>query len=129
MSLIHDNTIKSYSIDFENEMLTIETRYEDSGVHEKTSIVFRGYLMHVFYSEMKGSIIFDIAECPIDIFSKKNYEVLARLREHDCPIISEHIHDLINRPKASRFKVFSISSVLGLYGWVVAEQMEINTNT
>jgi len=123
--MVHDNTIESYSVDYENELLVIKTRYNYTDTPEKTNVVFHGYLFHIFYSEMNGSTIFDIVESPLSVFFEKEHESLNRLKKHDSFIMSKSAHDLKCYLGENNLKAFYISSVHGLYGWVIAKEMEI----
>ena len=43
MSMVHDNMILSFNVDFEAETLTLFTEYHSDRLHEKTAIIFAGY--------------------------------------------------------------------------------------
>ncbi|EQC2365061.1 hypothetical protein ACY3ET_000062 [Listeria monocytogenes] len=49
---MHDNIIKSYQVDFENEQLRLRTEYSyGDKVNENTDIIFESYLAHLFENE------------------------------------------------------------------------------
>ena len=125
MSFIHDNTIQSYNVDFEAEMLTIKTLYHTDKIIEKTDVVFMGYLAHSFDHEMKNSIIFDIEEYPFNLFFEENSLFLQERKDYGWPILYPTENELIKFFKTHDYKIFEVCSSLGLSGWIFAKQMEI----
>jgi hypothetical protein len=127
MSQVHDNEILSYQVDFEHEQLLLKTRYF-FGDHltENTDIIFDGYLTHIFNHECKGSILFDIEECPLSIFIEREHEMIAENRNYAWPInyqTDDTRAELTAFMQENGYKVFEVSSSYGLYGWVLAKQM------
>ncbi|ECR2370135.1 hypothetical protein F1Q98_03745, partial [Listeria monocytogenes] len=79
ISQVHDNIIKSYQVDFENEQLRLRTEYSyGDKVNENTDIIFESYLAHLFENEQKDSIIFDIEECTPTLFYEQNQELIEK---------------------------------------------------
>jgi len=77
MSMVHDNIIKSYCVDFDLEMFVMKTVfYTNDEVVEKTDVIFNGYFTHNFGNECKGSVIFDIEEYPLELFLEQEHELL-----------------------------------------------------
>jgi hypothetical protein len=58
MSEIHDNIIKSYTVDLENKKISFNTVYYDNDITEETSIEFFNVMGHIFSNVIKDSIIF-----------------------------------------------------------------------
>jgi len=123
--MVHDNIIKSYHVDFENKDLTMKTEYETPTLHEKTDVVFTGYLTHIFSTEMECNIIFDIEEWPLALFLKEESELLKDEKNYGWPISYDTEADLIGFFTINGYKVFNISSSCGLHGYVLAKSMEI----
>ena len=126
--MVHDNRILSYQVDFENEILTLKTQYNTDEIHEKTDVIFTGYLTHIFYNADKHSIIFDIEEYPLNSFLENEYELLEEQKNYCWPINYETTNDLINYFQSNTYKVFSVASSYGLYGYVLAKEMNVVVN-
>ena len=124
MSMVHDNVIKSYQINFEDETLIFRTQY---GTEETTDVIFTSYLAHIFHCEMKDSIIFSIEEHPVDDFLKDERETLEKRKGCAWPIMYDTTDDFLNYLQIHSYKAFFLSSTLGLFGWVLAKQMDITT--
>jgi len=124
--MVHDNVIRSYSLDFEAETLTMKTLYHTDSVFEKTDVIFRGYLAHVFENETKGSIIFDIEEYPLNLFLKNERTLLAKKKKYAWPFYYQAETEFVGFFQAHGYKIFEIRSSYGLCGFVFAKQMEIN---
>jgi hypothetical protein len=124
MSIVHDNIIKSYLVDFEKETLIFKTQYE---AQENTDVIFTGYLTHIFCCEIKNNIIFDIKEHPLNEFLKDEQELLEKQKNSAWPVSYDTTADLLNYLQVNKYKAFFVSSSLGLSGWVLAKQMDIIT--
>ena len=125
MSLIHDSIIQSYKVDFEAEALIINATYFMGEILEKLEVSFEGYLAHAFENEMKGSIVFDIQECPLDLFFKRESALVRERKSFGWPISYETENELIKFLQTHKYKAFEISSSYGLCGWVFAKQMNV----
>ena len=127
MSMVHDNIILSYQADFESGTLTLKTRYYNDEFCEDTDVVFTGYLTHIFYDILgeNRNIIFDIEEYPMNLFLERERELLSKRKNHCWPISYENFEDLINFFQSNTFKVFSIDSSLGLWGYIIAKEMNV----
>ena len=125
MSMLHDNFIKSYTMDFEKGTLVLKTEYHGGEVFEKTDVIFTGYLAHVFYDEMIDNIIFDVEEITVEQFLERERETLEKRKNYSWPIRSETANALSEYLQTSGYRVFSVDSSSGLYGSVIAKQMDI----
>ena len=124
MWYVHDSIIESYQVNFEDELLIINTKYDDNIICEKTEVIFTGYLTHIFYNEMKNSIILDIEECRLNSFFEDERELLEERRKCGWPIMYETENDLFNYLHANKYKAFIIYASLGLNGWVLAKKID-----
>jgi len=134
MSMVHDNVILRYNVDFEKEIMIIGTSYYSNRVgekviHELTDIVFSGCIAHIFYNEMKDSVIFDIEEVPMNNFLNKEKDMLDAKRKAGWPIYYEDKEELAGFLQNNNYKAFCIMSSVGLSGWVLAKNMEFITDT
>jgi len=123
--MIHDNIIKSYCVNFEAKTLTINTIYKVVKAMELTDIIFTGYLVHEFNNAMSGSVIFDIIECPLDLFLQRECELLRKNKNYGWPIIYETESDLASFFQINGYNAYEIFSTLGLSGFVLAKHMDI----
>ena len=119
MFQVHDNVIKSYTVDFENATLIINTHYQDRKICEDTNVIFRGYLTHVFENEIKGSIILDIEELSLKQFLESEQELLNEQKNYDWPIAYKNEKELVDYLESNEYKAYEILSSYGLNGWVL----------
>ena len=128
MSMVHDNIILSYRVDFESDTLTLKTQsYLCEQTSEEIDVIFTDYLTHIFCDEIKGSIIFDVEERSVDFFIKQERKLIENKRNYCWPIHykADDVHaELTEFMHKSQYKAFEISSSYGLNGWVLAKQME-----
>ena len=124
MSIVHDNTIQSYTVDFETDTLIIKTLHCTDKTQEKTNVIFTDYLAHTFDGEMKGSIIFDIREYQLEHFLREELNMMREQRRFGWPMYYKTENELIEFFQTNGYKVFEISSSYGLCGWVFAKQMD-----
>ena len=89
MSMVHDNMILSFNVDFEAETLTLFTEYHSDRLHEKTAIIFAGYLTHIFEHQQKNTIILDIEEESSEYFIESNKRILEKSVNYGYPIASQ----------------------------------------
>ena len=132
MSMVHDNVILSFNVDYEAETLTLLTEYHTEKLHEKTTIVFSDYLTHIFEHQQKNTIILDIEEESSEYFVESNKSFLEQSVNYGYPIayqtknpMGELGHYLIDRD----YKTFLLSSSYGMGGWIVAKKMTTEVST
>ncbi|NLC23217.1 MAG: hypothetical protein GX776_01905 [Oxalobacter sp.] len=125
MSQIHDNRILSYTVDLGNERIVFDTEYHAGAQHERTAIVFGSVCAHAFENEDKGSIIFDIEAASLEDFIEDNRDLLGQKKRYGWPLLYASEAELLEKMREARQQYFVIDSSFGLYGWVLAETMEI----
>jgi len=129
MSQVHDNIILSYQVDFKNERLILKTQYyRNDGACENTNIIFNNYFTHLFNRMIKGSVIFDVEECPLSFFLEREQKLFEDHKGYGWPILykTDNIQtELTEFIRKNSYKVFDIDPSYGLYGWVLAKQMEM----
>ena len=130
MSMVHDNTIKAYCVDFEAETLTLKTQYQSrtSGIIENTDVIFKDYLAHDFEYVQKGNMIFDIEEYPLSMFFERERDILEKGKSFCWPVYYKTEKELFDFFQANNYKIFEISSSYGLSGFVFAKHMDIIVN-
>ena len=102
---LHDNRVLRYCADFEAHTLHMDTRTEAG---EKVSVHFTGLLAHWFENVIQDNILFGMDEITVDGFFQqyKDEELRKRMER-------EHI------------RVFVIDSSLGLCGFVLAQEVDL----
>jgi len=123
--MVHDNRIISYQVDFENKILALKTEYWSGSIHEKTDVIFTGYLTHIFHNVSEHNIIFDIEEYCLDLFLEHERELLEEQKNYGWPLSYKVKDDLVNFLQLNTYKVFSIDSSCGLYGYVIAKKIDV----
>lgn len=121
---VHDNEILSYQVDICNKTLQIFTQYYDK---EKTSITFTGLRGHRFENVTYMNVISSISQVTIDSFISENRDLLERGLQCAFPIAAKNCEALRAYLEKHKLKVFEIDSVLGLYGFVIASEISIET--
>jgi len=128
MSMVHDNIIKGYSVDFDAETLILKTLYQADEILENTDVVFTGYLAHDFDHVVKYNIIFDINEWPLSLYLERERDMLEKARKYGWPISYKTESELIGFFQVNGYKVYLIGSSCGLSGFVLAKNMNIIVN-
>ncbi|MDR1274664.1 MAG: hypothetical protein LBK12_08940 [Odoribacteraceae bacterium] len=127
MSAIHDNIIKSYTVDLENDTISLNTVYYNGDVREETSIEFYHVMGHLFSNVLKNSILLDVYNHGMDHFIRDNKAALAKGENYGWPVNHKGHDDLINILKQNNQKYYVVRTSYGMDGWVLAEKMKINT--
>lgn len=127
MSIVHDNEIISYEVDFQKEHIKIHTRYQNADMKEEIDILFVDVISHMFEHQLKGSIILDICESGIDHFIKDNKELLMKNHEYCWPLPFKSIEDLKIKLTEENYKYIILMSSYGMNGWVLAKNYKIIT--
>lgn len=119
---IHDNKIISYSVDFRDNKISFTTI---NSRNEIIKIIFYGTLAHQFKMEMPNSILLDI-ECSNGInMIEENTELLEQTKDYSWPIGYNNVEQLREKLINEKYSYYTISSSLGLFGWITAKEMEI----
>ena len=111
---LHDNRVLRYCADFEAHTLHMDTQTEAG---EKVSVRFTGLLAHWFENVIQDNILFGMDEITVDGFFQQYPDLLGG------PICS--IEELRKRMEREHIRVFVIDSSLGLCGFVLAQEVEL----
>lgn len=119
---LHDSVILNYTVDFKEKTLTINTEDDNFKINE---VIFRNYLAHSFNNVVIDNIIFDIEEVSIENFIESNKKFLEDNIKYGFPSLhtNEGMIGLKNALKDNEYKVFEISSSLGLNGFIIAKEV------
>ncbi|WP_186430399.1 hypothetical protein [Clostridium sp. BSD9I1] len=125
-SQVHDNEIKSYFIDFDNDILKMNTCWQDK---ENTTIEFTGLLAHKFENVVNLNIIFGLYQMAIEWFIEAENENLLEALKFGFPSMKAgNCDELMRELKNEKYKVFGLNSSLGLCGYVIAKDIKITIN-
>lgn len=133
LGIIHDGIIKKYEVDFEKNEITFYIKIEENGLLVKVNdrkeaiVTFKDVFSHKFdrILKSKSNIQDEIFEGTIDDFYKynkkdiedKKLEYLLNMC-NDSEIVEEKL-------KRENYKYYSIDSIFGLNGWILAKNMTI----
>ena len=118
---LHDNRVLRYCTDFEAHTLHMDTRTEAG---ENVSVHFTGLLAHWFENVIQDNILFGMDEITADVFFKQYKEMLDRTVSYGFPACCS-IEELRERMEREHIRVFVIDSSLGLSGFVLAQEVEL----
>ena len=118
---LHDNRILCYCADFASHTLHIDTQNEDG---EKVSICFSGLFAHWFENMIRDNILFGMDEISVDGFFELYKELLDRTISYGFPACCS-LQELNERMKQEKIRVFVIDASLGLCGFILAQEVEI----
>ena len=132
---IHDNTVKSYCVDFENNLITIITDNSNyDKPDENVKLLFIDAIGHFFEKEhdMGQNILFDIHEYTFDEYVKDiginhliENIVSGKLGIYETELYCDQEKELIEYFKNNNFKYYSINGCVGMYGWIVAKDFKV----
>ena len=118
----HDNTLNSYEVDIDKQMLILHTTAENSA---KVDAKFIGVLSHRFEDVELRNIIFDIEDVSIETFIQLYSSEIPKWLKSGFPISVENSDELYARLTENGHKAFLIFSSLGLSGFVIAKELFI----
>ena len=122
---VHDHKIMSYDVNFATDNLVIHTEYGDDGGYKICDVAFNGYFTHKFNDAAKNSIIFEIEKYDIPAFIEDHQLMLEEKRKYRWPIKYETEEELMRYLSDGEYYYYVLSSISGLYGWVLAKEMTI----
>ena len=114
---LHDNRVLRYCADFEAHTLQTE-------IGEKVSVHFTGLLAHWFENVIQDNILFGMDEITVDGFSQQYKDLLGGTISYGFPACCS-IEELRERMDREHIRVFVIDSSLGLCGFILAQEVEL----
>ena len=118
---LHDNRILRYCADFECHTLHTVTLSETG---ESISVRFTGLLAHWFENVIQDNILFGMDEITVDGFFEQYKDLLDGTIPYGFPACCG-IEELRERMDREHIRVFVIDSSLGLCGFVLAQEVEL----
>ena len=118
---LHDNRVLRYCADFEAHTLYMDTRTEAG---ETVSVRFTGLLAHWFENVIQDNILFGMDEIAVDGFFEQYKNLLDRTLPYGFPACCR-VEELRERMVRENIRAFVIDSSLGLCGFVLAQEVEL----
>ena len=118
---LHDNRVLRYCADFEAHTLHMDTQTEAG---ERISVRFAGLLAHWFENVIQDNILFGMDEITVDGFFQQYKDLLGGTISYGFPACCG-IEELRKRMDREHIRVFVIDSSLGLCGFVLAQEVEL----
>ena len=118
---LHDNRILRYCADFEAHTLRMDTQTEAG---EKVSVHFTGLLAHWFENVIQDNILFGMDEISVGGFFERYKDLLDGTISYGFPACCS-IKELRERMEREKIRSFVIDASLGLCGFVLAKEVEI----
>ena len=118
---LHDNKVLRYCADFETHTLRMDTQTETGGM---VSVHFTGLLAHWFENVIQDNILFGMEEITVGGFFEQYQERLDHSLQYGFPACCS-IEELRERMGREKSRVFVIGSSLGLCGFVLAQEVEL----
>lgn len=130
MSWVHDNEIKSYSVDLEIKQVIFITKYENKNIFENTKIIFE----NVIASEFKNvgsdcqNIIFDIKAYDINEFLNDYSDLIKERKNWGWPLYYKDESELKKALEDKNQKYYYLDDVCGMFGFILAGKCTIEVN-
>ena len=118
---LHDNRVLRYCADFEAHTLHMDTQTEAG---EIVSVHFTGLLAHWFENVIQDNILFDLEEITLDGFFQQYKDLLDETIRFGFPACCSK-KELRERMDREHIRAFVIGSSLGLSGFVLAQEVEL----
>lgn len=118
---LHDNKVLHYCVDFETHTLHLDTQTEAG---ETVSVHFTGLLAHWFENVIQENILFGMDEITADGFFEQYEDLLCGTISYGFPACCS-IEELREQMERENIRVFVIDSSLGLCGFVLAKEVEL----
>ena len=122
---LHGHKIVSYDVNFASERLTLHTEHGAGEAYKICDISFCSYFTHKFNDAAPNSVLFDIEKYDIPSFIEDHQSILEKKRKYNWPMKYETEEELIKYLSDGDYYYYVISSVSGLYGWVLAKEMAV----
>ena len=121
---IHDATVWEYHVDFKAHSLNMTVGWSNgSGV----KVCFSGLLAHHFENVIEANILFDIEEVSSSYFLQKREAFLTEKLRFGFPINKNNCRTVEQLAGyLEGYRIFQIDSSLGLIGFVIAKDIQIN---
>jgi len=118
---LHDNRVLRYWADFEAHTLHMDTQTEAG---ERVSVRFTGLLAHWFENVIQDNILFGMDEIGVDGFFEQYKDLLEHSLQYGFPACC-NAEELRERMTQEKIRIFVIDSSLGLGGFVLAQEVEL----
>jgi hypothetical protein len=122
---VHDNIITGYMVSCDKRELVIHTEFRDREPNEKTDIIFYGVEAYYLVRDNMQSILFDVAEYPIEQVLIDYSSEFESGRKYCWPgSWNESNESCQNYFTKQQCKGWKINSSYGMEGFVIAKNIE-----
>ena len=123
---IHDNIVTGYTVSCTERRLTIHTAFREAQPNERTDVVFHEVETYHFPREDMSTILFGIAECPIEQILEEFSLEFESGKEFAWPgFWNKSPEACIKHYSERNCRAWWISSSIGMEGFVIAQSMEL----
>ncbi len=110
----------------EQREIRLHTEFQDIEPFEYTDVIFRGVFAYRFVEDNFSTILFDIAEIPVEDILTADQELFESGRNYGWPgIWNDSMETLRAYLAENAARGFRISPSFGMGGWVLAQSMEL----
>jgi hypothetical protein len=125
---VHDNVLLGFEVWAEGRKLILHTAFQDVSEGEPfeyTDVVFSGLMAYYFEHDNLSTILFDIEEVSLDSVLEQSRERFKAGQRYGWPGVWNRSEQACRAYLVGQGAyAYSVSSSLGLCGWVLAERME-----
>lgn len=133
LGIIHDGVIKKYEVDFEKNEIKFYIKIEENGLLIKVNdrmeaiVTFKDVFSHKFDRILKSesNIQDEIFEGTIEDFYKYNKKDIEDKKLDYLINMCNDSETVKEKLKKEKYKYYSIDSIFGLDGWVLAKDVTI----
>jgi hypothetical protein len=125
---IHDNHLLRYEVDQQNRTITLVTESSDTENSTLVAVVFSNVTAYSFASDSfeLGTILFGIEEIPAHSIVDDDADMFETGRKYGWPgHWNRSLQEAKQHLRSEQFKGFEISSSIGLFGWIIAESVQL----
>ncbi len=123
---VHDNRLVSYLVDCSARRIVLHTTFEDVEPPEYTDVVFGGVVAYHFEGDTFGTILFDVAQAPMEEILDEYAAVFRRHKNYGWPAVPHTSEDELRQAlQREGILGYLLSSSYGLCGFVLAKSIEM----
>ena len=127
---VHDNHLLAYSVSSETREIRLQTVYPayEQAESEYTDVVFTDVVAYHFEGDRFSTILFDVDEVKVEDIYAENVERFEAGQRYCWPgVWNDGKQAVLDYLSAQSIKGYSLSSSIGMTGWVLAKDMRFET--
>ena len=123
---VHDNFLLSYCVQTDKQEIHLHTVFPGQEPPELTNVVFTGVIGYHFEQDNFQTIIFGIDETEVEAIYAEDRKLFEYGRKYCWPgAWNTSDEAVLTYLIENEIKGFSLSSSLGMVGWVLAKSMSL----